>query len=138
MKKNFSEVELINGPDYIVNRTPFVDKLSNDFDVVVQYIDQYKDLIDSLEHDFLNDDISYALYEESTEKGGGGDFVSHILQDPYIQSVVKFLINGVAEWFVSKAADNVYEKIKKLLVSSGSSKNYGIYFIAKIGLFSAF
>jgi len=113
MKTNYSEIELINGPNYIVNKTPFIDELSQKHDVVVQFIDQIKESVFELDNDFSRDTVDYALYEESTEKGGGGGFVSHILYDPFLQSVAKFLVVATAEWIVSKIADNVFEKIKR-------------------------
>ena len=135
MRKHYSEVELINSSRYKVNATDYLSELTQKHDVVVQYVDYFKPAINALEEDFENDEVSYALYEESTEKGGGGEeYISHILYDPIVGSVAKFLVEASAQWLVGKAANGVYEKVKSLILNKKleTTENYGIYFIAKI------
>lgn len=135
MKTYYSEVELINSPEHKVNKTDYLSELSQKHDVIVQYLDYFKPAIGQLEEDFDTDELSYALYEESTEKGGGGEgYISHILYDPIVGSVAKFLVETSAQWLLGKAANSVYDKIKSLLLSKKlkTSENFGIYFIARI------
>jgi hypothetical protein len=57
-------------------------ELSQKHDVVIQYVDYFKPTVSQIEGDFEDDELSYSLYEESTEKGGGGEgFISPILYD---------------------------------------------------------